>query len=170
MTEILKYTVPALVVLATAWVILRQLLREERERRAYAIRREDRRQTVPIRLRGYERLTLLLERMTPEHILLDMDIAGMTRETLQRHLLEHIRQEFDHNLSQQIYVSDEVWQSVVLAKEETLNFVNSIAYQMPSEASALDYAQTLITAYHTNGDTPIEQALTLLKQEAAGLL
>ncbi len=170
MLELLKYTVPALIVLVAAWVVLGKMLKEERQKREYELRRQDRNITNPLRLRGYERLALLLERITPEHMLMNLDLSGMTMRDLQRQLLQTVRLEVDHNLSQQIYVSDETWQAVVLAKEETLNFINAIAMQMPEGCSTLQYAQALITAYNQNGETPVQNALRLLKQEAKGIL
>lgn len=170
MLELLKYTVPALIVLAATWLVLGKLLKEERQRREYELRRQDRNITNPLRLRGYERLALLLERITPEHMLMSLDFTAMTPQDLQRHLLQTVRLEADHNLSQQIYVSDRTWQAVLLAKEETLNFINAIAMQMPEGSTTLQYAQTLITAYNQNGETPTQHALQLLKQEAQSIL
>ena len=121
-------------------------------------------------MRAYERLALLLERTTPEHMLIDLNLAEMTPLQVQAHLMHTIRQEYDHNLSQQIYVSDEVWDLVENAKNQTIAFVNSIAQQTPTESSSLDYAKTLITAYRTNGDTPNDIALQALKNEAKTLL
>jgi hypothetical protein len=73
-------------------------------------------------------------------------------------------------MSQQVYVSEEVWAMIQNAKEQTLAFVNTVAQQLPAESTALDYAKTLITAYATNGDTPNELALQALKKEAQTLL
>ena len=170
MLELLKYTIPALIVLAATWLVLGKLLKEERQKREYELKRQDRNITNPLRLRGYERLALMLERITPEHLLMNLDFSGMTPQDLQRHLLQTVRLEVDHNLSQQIYVSDETWQAVLLAKEETLNFINAIALQMPEGSSTLQYAQTLITAYNQNGETPVQHAMQLLKTEARGVL
>ena len=73
-------------------------------------------------------------------------------------------------MSQQVYVSEEVWAMIQNAKEQTLAFVNTVAQQLPAESTALDYAKTLITAYATNGDTPNALALQALKKEAQTLL
>ncbi len=170
MLEVLKYTIPALIVLAATWVVLAKLLKEERQKREYELRRQDRNITNPLRLRGYERLALLLERITPEHMLMNLDFSGMTPRDLQRHLLQTVRLEVDHNLSQQIYVSDDTWQAIMLAKEETLNFINAIALQMPENCTTMQYAQTLITAFSNNGETPVQRAMHLLKEEARGAL
>ena len=168
--EILKYTVPALIVLAASVAAMYMLLKQERERRQFELRKKDRNVTTPIRLRGCERLTLLLERITPEHMLMNLDISSLSIQQLQRQLLQTVRLEFDHNLSQQVYVSDETWAAIVLAKEETLRFINAAVTQLPPESNTLQYAQLLITAYRTNGVTPTQQALQLLKDETREML
>ena len=170
MIELLKYTIPALVVLLTAWIVLNKLLKDERARREYELRRKDREITNPIRLRGYERLALMLERIEPEHLLTNVDFSNMTLQDLQRYLLQTIRLETDHNLSQQIYVSQQTWQLIILARDEMANFINSIALQMPKNSTTLQFAQTLITAYNQNGETPTQKAKLQLRQEAAQLL
>jgi hypothetical protein len=78
--------------------------------------------------------------------------------------------EHEHNMSQQVYISEEVWAMIQNAKEQTLAFVNTVVQQLPAESTALDYAKTLITAYATNGETPNELALQALKKEAQTLL
>ena len=74
--EILKYTLPALLVLIASVVAIWMLLKEERERRSFELRKKDRSVTTPIRLRGCERLALLLERISPEHLLMNTDISS----------------------------------------------------------------------------------------------
>jgi hypothetical protein len=94
----------------------------------------------------------------------------MTVLQVQQHLVRTIRMEYEHNMSQQVYVGEEVWGLIQNAKEQTLAFVNTVVQQLPAESSALDYAKMLITAYATNGDTPNELALQALKKEAQTLL
>ncbi len=166
MLEVIQYTLPALIVLLASWLVMSKLLKQEDARRNFELRKNTLGVISPIRLRGYERLTLLLERITPEHILLDMQLSEMTCATLQREMLQTIRLEFDHNLSQQVYVSNEVWEAIVLAKEEMMRFVSTCAGQFKPEDAALPLAQMMITTYNTNGETPTQRALALLKQEA----
>ena len=170
MLEVLKYTLPGLLVLIASWVVLHQLLKEERDRRDYELNKNTRKEVTSIRLRGYERLSLLLERTTPEHILRDIDLNGLTVRQLQILLLKTIRTEFDHNLSQQIYVSDDTWDSILLVQEELGRFVSTVAQSFPAESPALPYAQQMITVYHTNGETPTEVAQRKLRDEARELL
>ena len=170
MVEILRYCIPALCVLLATWFVMHKFYKNEEEKRLWELKRLSQKEISPIRVRAYERLSLLLERTTPEHMLIDLNLAEMTPLQVQAHLIHTIRQEYDHNLSQQIYVSDEVWSLIDNAKQQTVAFVNSIAQQMPVGSSALDYAKTLITAYRTNGDTPNDIALQALKNEAKTLL
>ena len=170
MVEILKYCIPALCVLLATWLIMRQFYKAEAEKRLWELKRLAQKEISPVRLRAYERLALLLERTTPEHMLLELNLGEMTILQVQQHLVRTIRMEYEHNASQQVYVSEDVWGMVLNSKEQTVVFVNTIAQQLPPESTALDYAKTLITAYATNGDTPNELALQALKKEAQTLL
>ncbi len=170
MIEILKYCVPALCVLFATWLVMHKFYKSETEKRLWELKRISQKEVSPIRMRAYERLALLLERTTPEHMLIDLNLTEMTILQVQAHLMHTIRQEYDHNLSQQIYVSNEVWDMIENAKNQTIAFINSIAQQMPPESNTLDYAKTLITAYRSNGETPNDIALQTLKNEAKTLL
>ena len=105
MKEVFLYTMPALIVLAATWIVMYKLFRNEQQKREWELKKQSQKEITPIRLRAYERLALLLERTTPEHILSELNIGEMTVLELQQHLLRTVRVEFDHNLSQQIYVS-----------------------------------------------------------------
>lgn len=168
--EILKYILPSLIVLLATWLVLYQMLKREREQREWLLRKESNKELLPIRLRGYERLALLLERTTPEHLLRDMDINGLTVQQLQILLLKTIRMEFNHNLSQQIYVSDATWEAILLVEEEMISFVAAGAQQFAPDSPALPYAQQLITVYNTNGQTPNQSAQARLREEVRQLM
>ncbi len=170
MIEVFKYTIPALIVLLAAWIVMHKLFKNEEQKRLWELKRLSQKEISPVRMRAYERLTLLLERTTPEHMLIDLEINNMSILQVQQRLMQIVRQEYDHNTSQQIYVSDETWRAICEAKEQTIAFLNSIAAQMPTNSTALDYAKVLITAYNTNGETANEKALQMLKDEARKLL
>ena len=170
MIEILKYCLPALCVLLATWLVMHKFYKSETEKRLWEFKRLSQKEISPLRMRAYERLALLLERTTPEHMLLDVNLTEMTILQLQQHMMRTIRMEYDHNLSQQVYVSDEVWQLILAAREQMVAFINALAQQMPAETTSLEYAKTLITAYATNGETANEKALQALKAEAQTLL
>ena len=147
-----------------------KLFQNEQQKREWELKKVAQKEISPIRLRAYERLALVLERTQPEHLLMDLDVSQFTVPQLQQRLLQTIRLEFDHNISQQIYVSEQVWDKIVAARGQMLAFVSAMAMQLPPDSTSLDYAKTLLTAYSTNGETANETALHALKEEAARLI
>lgn len=124
---------------------------------------------LPIRLRAYERLTLLLERTEPEHLLRDIDLSSLTVQQLSTLLIQKIRQEYDHNLTQQIYVSEGAWERIVNARDQMILFVSTTCRQFPADTPAVEAAKRMLEAYNINGETPDQEALRKLKAEAREL-
>lgn len=170
MLEVIRYTIPALIVLLCTWLVMYKFYKNENDKRFFELKQAAQKEISPIRLRAYERLALVLERTQPEHMLLNADISGMSILQIQQLLLRTIRLEFDHNLSQQIYVSPELWDKIILARDEVAAFVNEMAIKMPKDSTPMDYAQVLMTAYRNNGVTPHEEALEALKIEVGKLI
>jgi len=170
MTQVLPYILLVLVMVLGFWLILHSMYRNEEKKRQFELKRESQKTVSPIRLRAYERLALLLERTTPAHMLVGLDLSNMTVTQLQQQLLQTIRAEFEHNMSQQVYVSDEVWTLVLNARDQMAAFVIGMATQLPPDATAQTYATTLLTAYNSNGQTPSDKALEELRNEAKGLM
>ena len=97
-------------------------------------------------------------------------LSTWTVGQVQQYLLQTIRAEFDHNQSQQVYVSDEVWDLIISARDQLAAFIIGITTQMPKDANAQTYVTTMLTAFSTNGTTPTDKALEMLKDEAKELL
>lgn len=179
MLEILKFTIPSLIVLVSVWIVMHKLFKNEEQKRLWELKRAAQKEISPTRLRAYERLALLLERTQPEALVMAlserMEEAGLSMSTMsvpkmQQELLRAVRLEFDHNMSQQVYVSDEVWAKIIGARDQIGAFITAMATQLPPEGGAMDYAKVLMTAYRNNGETPHQEALEALKDEARGLL
>ena len=177
--QVIMFTIPALVVLISVWIVMNKLFKNEEEKRLWELKLASQKEISPTRLRAYERLALVLERTQPEALVMGlserMESAGESMASLpvmkmQQELLRTVRLEFDHNLSQQIYVSDEPWSKIIGARDEMGAFISAMAMQLPPESTAMDYAKVLMTAYRNNGETPHQMALDALKEEARGLL
>ena len=168
---------PALLVFLTAFYLIRQLagdLRGELRNELTAARgreqkQDDHRHTLPLRLQAYERLTLFLERITPGPLVLRVHKRNMTAEMLHRELLATIREEFDHNVTQQIYVSDGVWQRVRQAKEETVRLVNLAYEQAGDQASGTAYSQRVFELAAGLKHMPSQVALFAIREEVRRL-
>jgi hypothetical protein len=128
------------VFLAIIWMITEftSIKKEIRERTVVSP------ETVKLRLQAYERLTLLAERISLQNLLSRIPNAGLTSRQMQSSLIEAIRQEYDYNISQQVYVSPEVWRAVNNLKEQNIYVVNELASTMPFQASAMDLNKQII--------------------------
>lgn len=100
--------------------------------------------TLKVRLQAYERLTLVAERISLPHVLSRTANAGHSARQMQGALIDAIRQEYDYNTSQQIYVTPEIWKAVTNLKEQNIYIINQLASTMPSNATGLDLNKQII--------------------------
>jgi hypothetical protein len=163
--ELLKYTFPALVVFAAVYFVQRLTLTKESNKERYKVIVANNNLLTPLRLQAYERISILLERLSAESLLLRLQNSGMTSRQIQATMLTSIRSEFDHNLSQQIYVSSNLWAAVKNAKEILIKTINITASQLPKDAPANDFTMKLFEAYADLENDPLATASELLKRE-----
>jgi hypothetical protein len=166
LTELLKYTVPSLVVLAAAYFLLKMFLDKEAEKNQLQMRLDVQKNSLPVRMQAYERLVLLLERIELAGLLVRTNMPGMTALQLQSSLVQSIRSEFDHNLSQQLYVSTKAWEMVRNAREETIKRINTAAMQLPPDATSADLASLILINDIDAEQSVVRGALDLIKSEA----
>lgn len=119
---------------------------------------------TPIRLQAYERMALYLERISPDSLVLRCYQPGMDTKTLQNTMTKAIRDEWEHNLSQQVYVSSEAWKMIREAKDEMTGIINSAAITIPADADPTRLASAIFSSVATN-QAPTAKALEFLKQE-----
>ena len=163
--EILKYTLPTLIVLIVVYLIINRFLNDESNRRNYEVRKITANLVTPIKLSAYERLVLFLERTSPESLILRVQRPGMTNLELQAALLSAIRQEYEHNFSQQLYVSTQASLMVKNAKESLVQLINKLSGATnPTEDSTL-LAAGIINVYYSVEETPSAIAINFLKSE-----
>ncbi|CAN5380727.1 hypothetical protein BH20BAC1_BH20BAC1_25590 [soil metagenome] len=101
-------------------------------------------ETLKLRLHAYERLTLLAERISLQNLLSRTPNAGLSSRQMQVSLIEAIRQEYDYNISQQVYVSPEVWKAINNLKEQNIYVVNQLASSLPFKASGMDLNKQIV--------------------------
>ncbi len=168
---------PILIVIGTAIYIFHEALRfiEARDKRQMAA------QTLPdtpmptrgssefvskLRLQAAERFSLYLERINPGRLVMRLHRNGMSATMLQNEMLRTIREEFDHNLSQQIYISEGSWELIKNAQIEMIKFINATGHGMERDASGLDFGDKLLKAAGRIERLPSDIALTYLRNES----
>lgn len=118
----------------------KQLLEEHEKKKAAAAAPP----TQPLQLQAYERLMLLVDRIALPNLISRTSQAGLSARDMQALLTTQIRQEFEYNVTQQIYVSQESWEAVRNLKDQNILIVNQIASFLPAEATGQDLSRSIL--------------------------
>ncbi len=162
--EIIKIILPAGIVFLTAYYLIKTFLAQESSKKAIDLKLANQNLLTPIRLQAYERVILFLERINPSSMVMRTNKA-VSAPMLQSELLKTIRSEFEHNLSQQIYMSGKAWDAVVKAKEETVKLINVASAKVSMEATGMELAQTIIAVASQLSELPTKSAIDYIKFE-----
>jgi hypothetical protein len=163
--DILMYALPSIFLLILAYMMLNNFMENEEKRRVYFLRKETQKAAFPVRMASYERLVLFLERITPNQLMVRVASRGLTVRQYQNILIKNVRNEFEHNVSQQLYVSDKAWRYVVSAKSAVVGKINQIAGELDPEAPAIELATKVLNHFMEMEVEPTKGAIYFLKNE-----
>lgn len=167
--DILKYTLPAVIVFLTTWIMLKSWTRNEEKKRQSEFNMHINDDILPVRLQAYERIILLLERISPDSMILRISRPDFTSRQLLSELHSNIKSEYDHNLAQQIYVSNEAWEKVKLAKNQITNLINDTAAEVKPDASGPTLGKLVLERLTELKTPPSQVAINYLKKEVKTL-
>ncbi len=153
----------AVIVFLTSFFTLRMFIRNEERKRLLELKEHNKSVIAPLRLQAYERMAMFLERTEPNQLILRLNDGSTPNADLRVLLISSIRAEFEHNLSQQIYISSDVWNKICNAKEETIRIINVSSGKLAPDASGIELVGAILE--QTAGQSPIEAAMTALKEE-----
>ena len=145
--------------------MVRSFIIKEIELKKLEIRTRSIETILPNRLQAYERMCLFLERISPPNLLLRLNNQGYSSKEFHKLLLDEIRNEYNHNVSQQIYMSEDVWNMIKNAKEDLTILINESSSQMSPEATSLDLARKIFELSLEKKVEPIGHALSELRKE-----
>lgn len=167
--EISKYIIPSLVVLLTVWLILDKFFKNWEAQHLIEKQIVAQKKTLPLRLQAYERISLFLERISIENLIIRDNHSLLNVSTLQQELVSTIRTEYEHNISQQIYMSEEAWKVVKMAKENTIKLINTACQSLNPDEPALALSKAILTLQMQASASPTQIALQIVKAEARKL-
>jgi hypothetical protein len=168
--DILKISIPALIVFFTAWVLLRNMIKDDRDKRRHELILQNSRTVTPIKLQAYERIVLFLERISLESLLVRISTSDMSALQLHSALLSAVRSEFEHNLSQQIYMSQQAWEVVRNARSNIIKIINSEAEKMPPNSSGMALSKMLLEKIMELEKEPTRAAIDYIKGEISRVI
>lgn len=160
-----KILLPASVVLYAAFLVMRSFIQKDLDLKKLEIRGKAIETVLPNRLHAYERMTLFLERMAPQNLLVRLNTGSIPAKDFHQVLLAEVRNEYNHNVSQQVYISEEVWELIKSAKEELIVNINDAASEMGEQSSSLDLSKKIFEKTMGKAVDPLAHALAELKRE-----
>lgn len=163
--DFLKMTLPAALVLYAVYVTVTAFLKKSFIEKQADQRLRQVEMALPIRLQAYERMCLFLERISPNNLLMRLNGTATTAPEFQQILLRDIREEFNHNLSQQVYLSPNAWERIRAAQQEVMVLINQAAAELQPEASPLDLSKKIFEKIIQENRSPTVDALRFVKEE-----
>lgn len=167
--EIVKIAFPAMVVAVTVYVLLREMLTQQRRLQQIDYQQQNQKGALPVRLQAYERLSLFCERISIPNLLMRVRRDEMNAATLNISLMLAIQQEYEHNVTQQVYVSDQLWAIIQATRDDALQFLEIAAEKVEKRANGQELASMMLRLHQQRDSDPIITAQAAIRREAAAL-
>ncbi len=177
--KLIAILLPTIAVITVVYLMLKSFVKHNKEQFEY-LRNEQKilllkidaeksinvdKVSLPLKFQAYERMALFLERVNPPNLITRVLVSKMSVGSLHVALLANVRDEYEHNMSQQLYVSEKSWKLVVAAKEDVVRLINSASAGFDRAGEGSKFAQAIIQNAAKNSDNPIEKALAELKKD-----
>ena len=166
LTLLLFVLLPSLLVFAVVYFLLKQFFVREKKLREDELKLKARKDYIPLRIQAYERTVLYLERIDPNNLIMRIHRPGMSAKMLHGEILKAIREEYIHNMAQQLYISEKGWDLVKQAKEETVKIFNMAHNSMETDiASGVEFSKVVFDIVGRLEHLPSEQAIKYLRRD-----
>lgn len=163
--NILLVLIPSGLLSATVYFMIRSQFENQEKMKALELRKIDKNRFDDQKLQAYERLILLLERISPDALAMRLRGKYKVAEGMQAGMVSAIKSEFEHNITQQLYISSEAWKLVVQAKEESIRIVNISASKLEKDADAVEFTKMVLSLTSQISPLPTRIAVEGLKSE-----
>lgn len=173
--EILKYTIPSGIVFMTAYFLMRKFFEEQRKiellrAKSNPVTDSTGSDNTAVRLQAYERLILLLERIEPSQMVPRIHRPGISGAVFARELQKTVRDEYEHNLTQQIYVSAQAWNKVLEGRNAVNQLIDLSSKKVGENATGVQFSTVLFEILTKAGVSPTAEGIEILRNEARQLL
>jgi len=165
--EILAYTIPSLITGGVAYFLFQSHFKDQQKTRLWLIQRDNQKIALPLRLQAYERMTLFMERIHPSQLMVRINPISTNKNDYENYIIAHIEQEFEHNIAQQIYISDKCWTVILTAKNATVQMIRNAAKN--EKVTNADELRTFVITELLEKTSPSTTALSFIKNEVAEL-
>ncbi len=166
--EILAYTLPSIITGAVAYYLFNAYFKDQQHTRRWLLQKENQKDALPLKLQAYERMSLFLERINPSKLLLRIAPVSSDKNDYENLLISTIENEFEHNLTQQIYLTDECWIIILTAKNTIIQNIRKTA--MNDKVDSANKLREIILRDLLDNESPSVLALNFLKKEVSQII
>ena len=163
--QFLNIILPASIVLFGMYLIVKSFLEKDFQKKLVEVKLKSSEIILPIRLQAYERICLLLERISPANLVPRVNDQSFNAAVFNQKLIAEVRDEYNHNLSQQVYMSDAAWEITKSAINDLNSILNASAQTVDPEAKGIELAKNILQRYSSLEIDPIQLALLTVKAE-----
>ena len=160
-----KILLPAALVLYAMYLTMKSIMAKEAVKANMDYKIENSKVVLPNRLQAFERMCLFLERLSPGNLVLRLNTSKLTAKELQQLMIAEIREEFNHNLSQQIYMSDKSWDMIKNTVEDVIALINTNAEKLDADAKSVELAKLIFNEIEKREIDPVSITLSEVKSE-----
>lgn len=168
--DILKYTIAGMGVVWIAFYLLKPYLDKQDKIQMLEFKKSLSQQTLPLRLQAYERVVLYIERINPANMLIRLKGGDHSAAELYAMVVSEVRNEYQHNVTQQLYVSTRAWSVVKQLKDDTLRIINNAVKGLPDDASGLDLSKIILGHLSQLENDPYEGGINLIRKDLDNIL
>jgi hypothetical protein len=165
--EIIAYTLPSLITGGVAYLLFNSHFKDQQNTRRWLLQKDNQASTLPVRLQAYERMTLFMERINPSQLMVRINPLSEDKNNYRNFVIAQIEQEFEHNLAQQIYISERCWSIIVTAKNATIQMIRLAAAN--EKVTNADGLRELVLSDLLEKPSPSSAALAFIKDEVGQL-
>jgi hypothetical protein len=165
--EIIAYTLPSLITGGVAYLLFNSHFKDQQNTRRWMLQKDNQASTLPVRLQAYERMTLFMERINPSQLMVRINPLSEDKNDYRNFVIAQIEQEFEHNLAQQIYISERCWSIIVTAKNATIQMIRLAA--LNEKVTNADGLRELVLSDLIDKPSPSSAALAFIKDEVGQL-
>jgi hypothetical protein len=163
--DIVKFTLAGIGIIYVAFYLFKPYLDRAEKVQMVELKKTIASQTLPLRLQAYERIVLFIERVNPANMLIRLHGEAASAAELHALVVSELRSEYQHNISQQIYVTARTWTLVKRVKDDTLSVINNAVKALPESASALDLSKTVLAHLSHLQDNPYDIATNMIRED-----
>ena len=163
--ELVKFTLAGIGTVYVAFYLIKPYLERSEKLQLMELKKATTALTLPLRFQAYERLVLFVERVNPANMLIRLNGTAFSAHELHSMVMSEVRNEFQHNVTQQIYVSERAWNVIKRVKEDTLGVVTNAVKALPETATGLELSKTILAHLSHLQDNPYDIATDMIRKD-----